>query len=137
MCHSETPDKESFSCFAKFCKIKEKMYASFHRVRGLGYTTVSEMLETLQVNDLFGMFPEYSNLVHILAAIPVTSCYAERSYSELHRLKTYLLISMRRYLPRHNLTSSYDRFIRQNIFTSYVGLYVRPSYDPRIFFTVS
>ena len=51
ICNYETPDKESFSRIAKFYNIdgkileaKQKMYASFHRVRGLGYMTVSEML---------------------------------------------------------------------------------------------
>ena len=46
ICHSETPGKESFSCVAKFYKIdseileaKQKMYASFCRVCGLGYMT--------------------------------------------------------------------------------------------------
>ena len=45
-CHSETPGKESFSRVAKFYKIdgaileaEQKMYASFRRVRGLGYMT--------------------------------------------------------------------------------------------------
>ena len=42
ICHSERPDKESFSCIAKFYKIdgefleaEQKMYASFCRVCGL------------------------------------------------------------------------------------------------------
>ena len=30
------------------------------------------------------------NVVHILAVIPATSCSAERSFSALRRLKTYL-----------------------------------------------
>ena len=57
------------------------MYASFHRVGGLWYMTVSEMLETMQGNDIFEMFPEFSNVVQILAVIPSISCSAERSYS--------------------------------------------------------
>ena len=64
ICHSETPDKESFSHVAKFCKIdgeileaEQKMYASFRRARGLGYMAVSEVLETMQKNDLFDMTP--------------------------------------------------------------------------------
>ena len=100
-CHSETPDKESFSHVAKFYKIdseileaEQKMYASFHRMRGLGYMTVSEMLETVHENDLFDMFPEFSNVVHILAVIPATSCSAERSFSALRRLNTYLRSTM-------------------------------------------
>ena len=49
ICHSETPDKESLSSPAllNFFKIDgeifeagQKMYASFRRVRGLGYLTV-------------------------------------------------------------------------------------------------
>ena len=78
ICHSETPDKEIFSRVAKFYKFdcgileaEQKMYASFHRVRGLGYMTVSEMLETVHENDLFDMFPEFS-------------------FSALRRLKIYL-----------------------------------------------
>ena len=70
------------------------MYASFHRVRGLGYMTVSEILETVYENDLFGMFPEFSNVAHILAVIPATSCSTERSFSALRRLKTYLRSTM-------------------------------------------
>ena len=41
-------------------------------------------------NFLFDMFPGFSNVVYILAVIPTTSCPAERSFSALCRLKTYL-----------------------------------------------
>ena len=95
ICHSETLDKESFSRVAKFYKIdgeileaEEKMYASFRRLRGLGYMTVPEMLETMHENDLFDRFPLYSNV------IPATLCSAERSFSALRRLKTYLRSTM-------------------------------------------
>ena len=52
VCHSEAPDKESFSRVAKFeileiLEAEQKMYASVRRVRGLGYLTVSEMLQTM------------------------------------------------------------------------------------------
>ena len=84
ICNSETLDKESFSRIAKFYNIDgeileagQKMYASFRRVRGLGYVTVSEMLETIRENDLLDIFPEFSEVVHILAVIPATSCSAE------------------------------------------------------------
>ena len=66
------------------------MYASFRRVSGLGYMTVSEMLETMYQNDLFDMFPEFSKVIHIFAVIPATSCSAERSFSALRILKIYL-----------------------------------------------
>ena len=102
ICHSETPDtKESFSRVAKFYKIdgeiledEQKMYASFRRVRGLGYMTFPEMLETMHENDLFDMLAVFPNAVHILGVIPVTLCSAERSFSVLHRLKTYLRSTM-------------------------------------------
>ena len=78
ICHSETRDKESFSHVAKFYKIdgeilvaEPKMYASFHCVRGLGYGTVPEMLETMHENNIFDMFPVFSNVVHMFGMIPV------------------------------------------------------------------
>ena len=40
--------------------------------------TVSKLLETVHENDLFDMFPGFSNVVHILAVIPATSCSAKR-----------------------------------------------------------
>ena len=71
------------------------MYASFRRVRGLGFMTVSEILETMHENGLFDIFPEFSKVVHILAVIPATSCSAERgSFSALRQLKTYLRSTM-------------------------------------------
>ena len=44
----------------------------------------------MQENDLFDIFPEFSKVAHILAVIPATSCSAERSFSALRRMKTYL-----------------------------------------------
>ena len=97
ICNGETPENESFSCIVKFSNIhgeileaEQKMYASFRRVRGLGCMTVSEMLETMHENDLLDIVPEFSKVVHIFAVIPATSCSAERSFSALRRLKTYL-----------------------------------------------
>ena len=101
ICNSDTPDKECFSRIAKVYNIdgeileaEQKMYASFRRVRGLGYMTVSEILETMHENDLFDIFPEFSKVVHILAVIPATSCSAERSFSALRRSKTFLRSTM-------------------------------------------
>ena len=54
ICHSETPDKDGFSRVAEFYKIDcEILEAEHHRVRGLGYMTVSEILETVYEDDLF------------------------------------------------------------------------------------
>ena len=72
------------------------MYAGFRRVRGLGYMTVPEILETMHENDLFDIFPVLSNAVHNLRVMPATFCSAERSFSAhaLRRLKTYLRSTM-------------------------------------------
>ena len=40
------------------------------------------------------MLPEFAKALKILAMIPATSCSAERSFSSLRRLKTYLRNSM-------------------------------------------
>ena len=40
------------------------------------------------------MLPELSKAINILAVIPATSCSAERSFSSLRRLKTYLRNTM-------------------------------------------
>ena len=52
------------------------------------------MLETMHKNDLFNLFSEFSDGVRILRVIPATLCSSERSFSTLHRLKTYLRSTM-------------------------------------------
>ena len=39
------------------------MYAIFRCACGLGSISVSEILETMHENDLFAMFPEFSDVV--------------------------------------------------------------------------
>ena len=73
-------------------------------MHGLGYMTVSEMLETVHENDLFDMFPEFSNVVHTLAVIFATSCSAERSFSALRRSKTYLRSNNNVSVTSHSVT---------------------------------
>ncbi|CAH3148713.1 unnamed protein product [Pocillopora meandrina] len=59
MCYCETPDKESSSvdkCYkidGGILETEQKRYASFRRVRGLGHTTVSELLMAIQEKVLF------------------------------------------------------------------------------------
>ena len=56
--------------------------------------TAADVIETLHTNHLFEMIPEFSKVASILAVIPATSCSAERSFSGLRRLKTYLCSTM-------------------------------------------
>ena len=55
------------------------------------------------------------NVVHILAVIPATSCSAERSFSALRRLKTYLrsiaLINIERAYANCVVNNDMDRII--------------------------
>ena len=80
---------------AKILEAEQKMYASFRRMGvRVRYMTVSEMLAAMHENDLFDILLEFSKVVHILAVIPATSCSAERSFSALRRLETYLRSTM-------------------------------------------
>ena len=58
---------------ARFSKPSRKC-ARLFVVCGLDHITVPEMLETMHENDLFDMFPVFSNVVHILGVIPATLC---------------------------------------------------------------
>ena len=59
-------------------------------MRGLGYLmTFSEMLETMNENNLYDKFSEFSYLVHIPAVIPATSRSAQRLFIALRLFKTY------------------------------------------------
>ena len=58
------------------------------------FGNVSELYKFMFDNSLSVILPTLSGLVKILAAIPATSCTAERSFSALRRLKTYLRNTM-------------------------------------------
>ena len=66
MCYCETPDKESSSvdkCYkidGGILETEQKRYSSFRRVRGLGHTTVSELLMAIQEKVLFDTFSHFS-----------------------------------------------------------------------------
>ena len=58
--------------------------------------TVSEILETVYENDLFDMFPEFSNVAHILAVHYLLHRVLQNDHSErcADQLKTYLRSTM-------------------------------------------
>ena len=56
--------------------------------------TASNVIDLLYKNDLCEMMPEFTKVATILTVIPVASCSAERSFSGLRRLKTYLRSTM-------------------------------------------
>ena len=57
---------------------------------GRGNLTVTEVFNLLCKNDILSMIPTLSKAIRMYAVIPATSCSAERSFSSLRRLKTYL-----------------------------------------------
>ena len=56
--------------------------------------SVSNMFKQLADKQMMIMIPELFKLIKIFAVIPATSCSAERSFSSLRRLKTYLRNTM-------------------------------------------
>jgi len=78
-------------------------------------------------NDLFDIFPEFSNVVHILAVIPATSCSAERSFSALRRLKTYLRSTMgqKRNIALVNIERAYANSVVNNDMDRIIDIFGR------------
>ena len=52
--------------------------------------TPRDVLAYMHSNDQLNFLPHFDKVVKILNIIPASSCYAERSFSALRRLKTYL-----------------------------------------------
>ena len=69
------------------------MYASFHRVRGLGYMTVPECRrQSSHKIDLFDMFSVFSYVVHIFGMVPSTlHCVLQNDHS-VRCMKTYMYL---------------------------------------------
>ena len=55
---------------------------------------VSSIVKFMFQNGLHEVLPVFYKVCSILTAIPVTSCSAERSFSDLRRIKTYLRSTM-------------------------------------------
>jgi len=53
-------------------------------------TAASEICKALHQADLIQILPELHKIMKIFAVIPATTCTAERSFSGLLRMKTYL-----------------------------------------------
>lgn len=53
--------------------------------------SMNDIIQCLKVNEAWmNMLPELTCFLHLFLTIPVTSCTAERSFSALRRLKTFL-----------------------------------------------
>ena len=58
------------------------------------YITAPEIFKALRGKDVLSLIPVMAIALNIYSVIPATSCSAERSFSGLRRLKTYLRSKM-------------------------------------------
>lgn len=56
--------------------------------------TAADLVQTMRRYDLDSVLPLFWKASRILSVIPATSCSAERSFSALRRMKTYLRSTM-------------------------------------------
>ena len=57
-------------------------------------TSVSEIIQAVAGSNVRKMFPQVTKMIMLYLICPATSATAERSFSELKRLKTYLRSTM-------------------------------------------
>ena len=99
---SDSPTSASFDRVARYYNLDrelleadQRLFCQFKAAHvGKSIKTPAEVIEVLNANSLYEMTPEFSKVASILAVIPATSCSAERSFSGLRRLKTYLRSTM-------------------------------------------
>ena len=97
---SDSPTSASFDLVARYYNLDrellqadQRLFCQFKAAHvGKSIKAPAEVIEVLnRANILYEMTPEFSKVASILAVIPATSCSAERSFSGLRRLKTYLI----------------------------------------------
>lgn len=71
------------------------MFHDMMRHKGCNVATFADVIAALKSDvAMRRMLPELVNTVRLILTIPVTTCTAERSFSSLRRLKTYLRSTM-------------------------------------------
>ena len=79
-------------------------------------------------------------MVHILAVIPATSCSAERSFSALRRLKTYLRSTMGQQrvsnIAGFNIERAYANSVVNNNMDDIIDVFVRQNGRDSYFFLI-
>ena len=99
---SYSPTSDNFDLVARYYNLDRELLQADQRLFSQfkaahvekSIKTAAEVIEVLNENSLYEMTPEFSKVASILAVIPATSCSAERSFSGLRRLKTYLRSTM-------------------------------------------
>ena len=84
------------------------------------------------------MLPEFGTVVHILAVIPATSCSAERSFSALRILKTYLRSTMGQQRVSNialiHIERAYANFVLENDTERIIDIFGGPTGRDSYFF---
>ncbi|QQP39219.1 Uncharacterized protein FKW44_020035, partial [Caligus rogercresseyi] len=90
--------EESFKLVSNFYNVDEDLLmaeaAIFHNLEDVNFKSANDIVKYLSSNSLSETLPHFTEISKTLATIPVTSCSAERSFSCLRRLKTYLRSTM-------------------------------------------
>ncbi|QQP48515.1 Uncharacterized protein FKW44_008870 [Caligus rogercresseyi] len=123
--------EESFKLVSNFYNVDEDLLmaeaAIFHNLEDVNFKAANDIVKYLSSNSLSETLPHFTEISKTLATIPVTSCSAERSFSCLRRLKTYLRSTMsqerlhalglltieRHYVNRVDIDTIIDEFGRQ------------------------
>ena len=97
----DKPSYESFRTVAEFYNLDEELLKADHMLLSHfkknnvpANSASSQMFKILCDNETLALMPELSKAMQIYTVIPATSCSAERSFSTLRRLKTYLCSTM-------------------------------------------
>ena len=98
---NNNPKEESYDVVVEFYLIDKAILKAekeiFHNLLAnlnYSYETPTKVVEQMQLDCLNKTLLKLWKVVHIMATIPATSCFAERSFSCLQRLKTYLRFMM-------------------------------------------
>ncbi|XP_064079475.1 zinc finger MYM-type protein 1-like [Macrobrachium nipponense] len=85
--------KDDFKAVSEFYNVDQDILmaetAIFHNLEDVDFSTANKVIRYLYLNSVCAL-PHFSEMAKTLATLPATSCSAERSFSCLRRLKTYL-----------------------------------------------
>lgn len=83
----------SYSCLTK--QFNSYQTTLLLQMFGMQVSTLGDVVQLLQSDaTLRGMLPELTKIVRLILTVPVTMCSAERGFSGLRRLKSYLRNTM-------------------------------------------
>jgi len=143
----EKPSERSFDTVSAFYKLdRDLLEADFGIFKNVkaddetlnSSTTASEIYEALHQADLIQMLPELHKIMKIFAIIPATTCTAERSFSGLRRMKTYLRNTMGQdrlnSVALINIERCYANKVIENDIDSVIDTFAKRKHRHRYFF---